>query len=103
MIFNSDYKSISFYKEVNINKLQINNNKSNNTLNFNSNKKEKILKSILFIFIGILILVFGIFLGKKYFNIKRRIYANELEDSDYVYEPKKMKDKDSKEHILVDV
>ena len=103
VIFNSDYKSISFYKEVNINKLQINNNKSNNTLNFNSNKKEKILKSILFIFIGILILVFGIFLGKKYFNIKRRIYANELEDSDYVYEPKKMKDKDSKEHILVDV
>ena len=102
VIFNSDYKSLSFYKNNNNNNI-INNNTDNSTITFKSNKKEQILTSILFIFIGILILIFGIFLGRKFCNIKRRIHANELEDNNYVYESKKTNENNNKECLLIDV
>ena len=102
VIFNSDYKSLSFYK-INNNDNIINNDTDNSAITFKSNKKEQILTSILFIFIGVLILIFGIFLGRKFCNIRRRIHANELEDNNYVYESKKTKEKNDKECLLIDV
>ena len=102
VIFNSDYKSLSFYK-INNNNNIMKNNFGNNTINFSANKKGKILTSILYVFIGILILIFGIFLGRKFCNIKRRIHANELEDNNYVYEPKNSKEKNNKESLLMDI
>ena len=92
VIFNSDYKSISFYK----------NNINNNNF-INTNTKKNILYLIIYIIAGSLILLFGIFLGKKFFNIKRRIYANELEDNNYVYESKANKNDISRECNLIDV
>ncbi len=102
VIFNSDYKSLSFYK-INNNDNIINNDTDNSAITFKSNKKEQILTSILFILIGVLILIFGIFLGRKFCNIRRRIHANELEDNNYVYESKKTKEKNDKECLLIDV
>ena len=102
VIFNSDYKSISFYRNNN-NNIFGQNNKGNNNIALETNKKGNILISILFVIFGIIIFVSGIFLGKKFCNIKRRIYANELEDNNYVYESKNNKQENSKEHILIEV
>ena len=99
VIFNSDYKSISFYKNTNYN----NETNSKDNINISLDNNNNIIRYILFIIIGFLILLFGIFLGKKFCNIKRRIYANELEDSNYIYEPKMNKQEKNKEHILVDI
>ena len=101
VIFNSDYKSLSFYKENN-NLLE--NDKDISKMAFDSNKKkESILTAILHIFIGLIILIIGIFFGKKFCHIKRRIYANELEDSNYIYESKEKKNDNNKENMLIDV
>ena len=102
VIFNSDYKSLSFYK-INNNNNIINNKTDNSTINFKTNKKQQILTPILFIVIGVLILILGIFLGRKFCNIKRRIHANELEDNNYVYESKETKKINNKECLLIDV
>ena len=102
VIFNSDYKTISFYK-INNNNNIMTNCTDNSAITLESNKKEKIFSSILFIFIGVLILILGIFLGKRFCNISRKIHANELEDNNYVYESKKTKEKNNKEYLLIDV
>ena len=97
-IFNSDYKSLSFYK--NSNKIIDRKEKDIRKIAFEyNNKNENFFITILHFFIGILILFIGIFFGKKFCNIKRRLYANELEDSNYVYESKAKKN----EQTLLDV
>jgi len=77
VIFNPDSKSILFYKNYNQNIAKL-------------NKTEKRVGLIIFsyLFIGILFLTTGIYFGKKYCNIGRKIHANELEDNNYIYESK---------------
>ena len=78
VIFNPDSKCMLFYKNY---------NDENNVI---LNKTEKNVGLIIFsyLFIGIIFLAAGIFFGKKYCNIGRKIHANELEDNNYVYESK---------------
>ena len=101
VIINSDQKYISFYKNNSVDKAEKNEEINNNFAN--GNKKYNYIYIIIFILIGGLILVFGIFLGQKYFNKKRRIYANELEDNNYVYETRSNKNYEkNKEYMLID-
>ena len=101
VIINSDQKYISFYKNNSVDGSEKNEEINNNFAN--ENKKYNFIYIIIFIFIGGLILVFGIFIGQRYCNKKRRIYANELEDNNYVYEAGSSKNySKNKEYMLVD-
>ena len=51
-------------------------------------KKKSNLISFGYIFIGIVCLIIGIFFGRRYCIKRRRLYANELEDDNYIYETK---------------
>ena len=42
-----------------------------------------------YIFISTVFLLVGIYFGRKLCNMRRKIYANELEDDNYVYISKK--------------
>lgn len=77
IIFNPDSKCMLFYKKYHENTVKL-------------NKTEKNVGLIIFsyLFIGIIFLAAGIYFGKKYCNIGRKIHANELEDNNYVYESK---------------
>ena len=77
VIFNPDSKCMIFYKNNNENIIKL-------------NKTEKNVGLIIFsyLFIGIIFLATGIYFGKKYCNIGRKIHANELEDNNYIYESK---------------
>ena len=78
-IFDSESKEIGFYSP-NINK---------NIIGENYNKKEKgnsTLKIFLHILLGIVLVVTGIYLGKKLFGLKRKLRANELEEK-FEYKP----------------
>ena len=81
VIFNSDAKSMSFYKE--------NNNKKNIYENNNKIKNIKKFISIISYFgIGILFLGIGLFFGRRYCFIDKKRLANELEDDNYEYKSK---------------
>ena len=91
VIFNSDSKSILFY-----------NIKIQNEENSQTKEKNNIALVIVIYFISvILFLVIGVFLGRKFCLLRRRIYANELEDDNYVYESKNKKIK--KEQKLIEL
>ena len=80
IIFNSDSKSLLFYK--------INNEIQNDIIKNNLIKDNTFLIVISYFFIGLLFLGTGIYFGRKYCIIKRKKYANELEDNNYIYESK---------------
>ena len=103
VIFNSDYKSISFYKNNNniIIEKKIKDKKDNTTI---YKKKEKtIFYTIIYIFEGGIFIFFGIFLLKNFCNIKRKIYAKELEDCNYENDSNKNEISNSNEKLLLDV
>ena len=81
VIFNSDSKIMYFF-DVNEN-INIMNNDDNPKTNRNNS-----LLILSYILIGIVFLVVGIFFGRRYCYKKRRLYANELEDDNYIYETK---------------
>ena len=78
VIFNSDSKSMLFY-DIKMQNEEIHKNKEKNNI---------ALAIVIYFISGILFLVIGLFLGRKFCLLKRRIYANELEDDNYVYESK---------------
>lgn len=80
IIFNSDSKSMYFYKPTTF--------KNENIYKLNRNKKNSGLIAISYIFIGLLFLGVGLYFGKRFCAIKRKIHANELEDNNYIYESK---------------
>ena len=63
--------------------------KENNIVIYNKERKNIAFLVISYILIGIIFLWAGIYFGRKFCNIRRKIYANELEDDNYVYESKK--------------
>ena len=85
IIFNPDSKSIFFYK--NNNNEEYNHENSDENIELNKTNKNVFLLVISYIFIGILFLGCGIYFGRKCCGFHRKIYANELEDGNYVYEP----------------
>jgi len=92
IIFNPESKSMLFYK---------NNNIKNDISELNIQKKNIGLLVISYIFIGILFLGIGIYFSRKYCNISRKIYANELEDDNYVYQSNNKDNK--KERKLIEL
>ena len=89
VIFNSDSKLMYFF----------NDNKNLNIMKNDiiDNKRKITLISLSYVFMSIIFLVVGIFLGRKYCFKKRKLYANELEDDNYIYESKqKRKDNEKK-------
>ena len=86
--FNYDSKSIIFYQN------QVNNANLNSKIIYEEKKIEKksnrlgILRTLLEIFMGIFI-VFMIYIFYRKIRSKRKIHANELEDNNFAYEPKK--------------
>ena len=87
VIFNPDSKSMYFYKNnIENNEGYIDDNKDN-ILELNNSGKNVFLLVISYFFIGILFLGCGIFFGRKFCSFHRKIYANELEDGNYVYDP----------------
>lgn len=80
IIFNSDSKSMSFYK---------NNNNKMNIYGDNKIKKEGLfIKIASYFFVGIIFLCLGLFFGRKYCFIDKKRLANELEDDNYEYKSK---------------
>ena len=79
VIFNSDSKAMYFFDE--------NKKFEDGKGSFKDNKNMTFI-SFSYIFIGILFLALGIFFGRKFCISRRKIYANELEDDNYVYESK---------------
>jgi hypothetical protein len=78
VIFNSDSKTMSFYKKNEV--------KIEETIN--TNKTNSKLLIIFFILIGLIFFGIGIYFGKKFCNFQRKRYANELEDDNFIYESK---------------
>ena len=95
IIFNPDNKMLFFYKG---NK-KINNEK--NEFNKKDSPKKIFWIGFSYIFIGIIFLILGIYFGRKYCIMRRKKYANELNDN-YVYEPQKKKDM-NKEYKLIEI
>lgn len=94
VIFNSDSKMMTFFR---IN----DNNKKSNLKNQDKGKKNGFLIFLSYAFFCILFLAIGFYLGRKYCIIRRKKYANELEDNNYIYEPDKNLNKS--EHKLIDL
>ena len=89
VIFNPDSKSMYFYKNNSDNNIGYNNENKDKDIIIDLNKSGKnvFLLVISYFFIGILFLGCGIYFGRKFCSFHRKIYANELEDGNYVYEP----------------
>ena len=81
-VFNNDKKQIGLYKKVNI----INNN--NIDKYYNNDNINKTFFIFIIIILAIIFVCIGLFLGRKIFNKKRKIIANELiEEREYEYKP----------------
>ena len=91
VIFNSDSKTITFFK--------LNNNKSSNP-SIEKPKSNGLLLILSYVFIGVLFLFVGLYFGRKLCIIRRKKKANELVDSDYEYVPSINEDKN---YALVDL
>ena len=79
IIFDSDLKAMLFYK---------NNKEIKNDTENNKAKHYTFLIGFSYIFIGIIFLIIGIYFGRRFCILKRKKYANELEDNNYIYESK---------------
>ena len=88
VIFNSDSKAM-YFLDVYKNKKIIKNDEIKNNRNIT-------LLSFSYFFIGIVFLVIGIFFGRRYCLKKRKLYANELEDDNYIYDSAMNKQKNEK-------
>ena len=90
VIFNPNSKSMVFYKNIKSNELQLNTTYKTNIF----------LLIFSYVFIGILFLVCGLYFGRKFCK-RRKIYANELEDDNYIYVSKEKEAK--KERKLIEL
>ena len=98
-IFNFDAQTISFYRnqvdEMNMKSKNIYNNNKN--ISNNKYNKYGIIRIIVEIIMGIIIILILFMLYRKYRNT-RKLHANELEDSNYVYNAKE--DKNTPSYLL---
>ena len=90
--FNSDSKTILFFKSQINNNTEINNNNyEHNKTNDKKTSKNSVLRTLFEIFMGFVILLVLFLLYKKY-KSTRKLHANELEDSNYEYKAKENKE-----------
>ena len=87
VIFNPDSKSMYFYKNNIVSNEGYNDENKDKIIELNKSSKNVFLVVFSYFFIGILFLGCGIFFGRKFCSFHRKIYANELEDGNYVYDP----------------
>jgi hypothetical protein len=85
-VYNGEAKTIGFYKNKIINKNIIENNKEKAKFEINTGK---IIIFCIAFFIFIFLIIFISFLFGKKFNNNRKKFANELDDDNYEYNPKK--------------
>jgi len=76
-----------FYKNNNDSIEGYNDENKDEIIELNKSGKNAFLVVASYFFIGILFLGCGICFGRKFCSFHRKIYANELEDGNYVYEP----------------
>ena len=98
-VFNFDARTISFYKnqvdEMNIkSRVIFENDKNNNNNSKNKNNNKNNIRTFIEIIMGLFIIVILFLLYRKYRNT-RKLHANELEDSKYVYKAREDKKVDS--------
>ena len=86
LFFDSDSKEISFYSPNIDNKIIENNNKINNDNCNHNNNNESAFKVLSQIFLGVILILIGLYLGKKIYGLKRKLRANELEEK-FEYKP----------------
>jgi len=92
VIFNSDSKMMTFYR--------INNNNEQTIGKIEGQEsKSGFLIFLSYAFICILFLLIGLYLGRKFCIFRRKRYANELEDNNYIYETNK-KDINSNQKLI---
>ena len=89
VIFNPDSKSMYFYKNNSDIIGGYNDENKDDIIEINKSGKNVFLEVASYFFIGILFLGCGICFGRKFCSFHQKIYANELEDGNYVYEPNK--------------
>jgi hypothetical protein len=92
VIFNSDSKMMTFYRINNNNKQTIGKIEGQES-------KSGFLIFLSYAFICILFLLIGLYLGRKFCIFRRKRYANELEDNNYIYETNK-KDINSNQKLI---
>ena len=86
--FNFDSKSITFYRN------QVDNSNLNSIIYYDENELKKksnifnILRTLIEICMGIFIIMM-LFIFYRKIRGKRKLHANELEDNNFEYEPKK--------------
>ena len=79
--------------------------KANNENNqFQSTEKTEVKNNsfitvLSYVLIGLTFLILGFFFGRKVCLMRRKRYANELEDNNYVYEANEKNDKSSQKLI----
>ena len=105
VIFNSDSKSMYFYKSniIKNDRYNINDEKGDGISKYNNNTKNVFLFVISYFFIGIIFLFCGIYFGRRFCKFNRKIYANELEDGNYIYEPNNKNNKSGKDKKLIEL
>ena len=80
-VFNGDYKTIGYYKSNNYYKANSENKSENLNKNNKINKKKYIILLILLFIFSVLLVLFGMFCQRQFFNKNRKIRANELEEN----------------------
>ena len=105
VIFNSDSKSMYFYKSniIKNDRYNINDEKGDGISKYNNNTKNVFLFVISYFFIGIIFLFCGIYFGRRFCKFNRKIYANELEDGNDIYEPNNKNNKSGKDKKLIEL
>jgi len=89
--FNSDSKTILFFKSQVNNNTEINDdNYGHSRINNEKTSKNSVLRTLLEIFMAFVILIILFLLYKKY-RSTRKLPANELEDNNYEYKAKENK------------
>ena len=107
VIFNSDSKSIYFYKSniIKNDRYNINDEKGDGISKYNNNSKNVFLFAISYFFIGVIFLFCGIYFGRRFSKFNRKIYAYELEDGNYIYiyEQNNKNNKSEKDKNLIEL
>ena len=92
VIFNADSKTMTFYKIIDNDKSQYQNTERHEV-------KKGYITFLSYTLISLIFLILGFFFGRKFCIMRRKRYANELEDNNYVYETNGKIDKSSQKLI----
>ena len=96
-VFNNDLKTIGYYKQIDYNE---GNNEDEYLKEMNKHKTVKtVFIFILIIIFSFLLIFFGMLIQRKYFNKNRKIRANELEEN-FSYESYNNKDINTSNKII---